>query len=213
MAKAINSDELQLRKRARRRLVGAIALVLIVVVFVPMFLENEPKPLSQDVAIRIPQLPENEGGDEAAPVSALRYTPAEAPEPGQAASDSAGSEPEPESETVLPKTPAEVPVAQQQQAAQTKPITPPTTEPKPVAAKEEFVVQLGAFSDAANAARLAAKLRASRFDAYTEVVTTPSGKRTRVRVGPFDSRAQAEQARDRLKARKLTYGEPSVMRR
>lgn len=210
MAKAISSDELQLRKRARRRLVGAIALVLIVVVFVPMFLENEPKPLSQDVAIHIPQLTENEDGDEA-PASTLRFTPAEAPEPGQTGSGSAAPEPEPGPS----ETPAEVPVAQQEQAAQTKPIALPTTEPKPkpVAAKEEFVVQLGAFSDAANAARLAAKVRASRFDAYTEVVTTPSGKRTRVRVGPFDSRAEAEQARDRLKARKLTYGEPSVMRR
>lgn len=208
MAKAISSDELQLRKRARRRLVGAIALVLIVVVFVPMFLENEPKPLSQDVAIHIPQLPENEGGDEA-PASTLRFTPAEAPEAGQTGTGSAEPEPEP----VPPETPAEAPVAQQEQAAQTKPITLPATEPKPVAAKEEFVVQLGAFSDGANAARLAAKVRASRFDAYTEVVTTPSGKRTRVRVGPFDSRVEAEQVRDRLKARKLTYGEPSVMRR
>jgi len=36
MAKSISEEELQLRKRARRRLVGAIALVTIVAVFLPM---------------------------------------------------------------------------------------------------------------------------------------------------------------------------------
>ncbi len=57
MAKAISDEELQLKKRARRRLVGAIALVLLVVVFLPMFLDSEPKPLNQDIAISIPPLP------------------------------------------------------------------------------------------------------------------------------------------------------------
>ena len=45
------------KKRARRRLVGAITLALLVVVFVPMFLDNEPKPLSEDIEIVIPPLP------------------------------------------------------------------------------------------------------------------------------------------------------------
>ena len=57
MAKAISDEELQLKKRARRRLVGAIALVLLVVVFLPMLLDSEPKPLNQDIAIIIPPLP------------------------------------------------------------------------------------------------------------------------------------------------------------
>src|SRR5471032_2548341 len=53
MAKSISEEELQLRKRARRRLVGAIALVTIVAVFLPMVLDHEPKPVRQDVSIRI----------------------------------------------------------------------------------------------------------------------------------------------------------------
>jgi len=60
MAKAISDEELQLKKRARRRLVGAIALVLLIVVFLPMVLDNEPKPLNQDVAITIPPIPKPE---------------------------------------------------------------------------------------------------------------------------------------------------------
>ena len=54
MAKSISEEELQLRKRARRRLIGAIALVTIVGVFLPMVLEHDPKPVKQDVSIQIP---------------------------------------------------------------------------------------------------------------------------------------------------------------
>lgn len=54
MAKSISAEELQLRKRARRRLIGAIALVTIVAVFLPMALEHEPRPLNQDISIQIP---------------------------------------------------------------------------------------------------------------------------------------------------------------
>lgn len=42
------------KKRARRRLVGAIALALAVAVGLPMVLDSEPKPLAGDIAIRIP---------------------------------------------------------------------------------------------------------------------------------------------------------------
>jgi DedD protein len=42
------------KKRARRRLVGAIALALAVAVGLPMLLDSEPKPLAGDIAIQIP---------------------------------------------------------------------------------------------------------------------------------------------------------------
>jgi DedD protein len=42
------------KKRARRRLVGAVALVLGVVIVLPMILDSEPKPLADDIAIQIP---------------------------------------------------------------------------------------------------------------------------------------------------------------
>jgi DedD protein len=48
----INVDEL--RRRARRRLLGAIVLALAAAVFVPMLLESDPKPLGEDVSVRIP---------------------------------------------------------------------------------------------------------------------------------------------------------------
>jgi DedD protein len=42
------------KKRARRRLVGAIALALAAAVGLPMLLDSEPKPLADDIAINIP---------------------------------------------------------------------------------------------------------------------------------------------------------------
>src|SRR5690348_15258192 len=52
----VNVDDL--RRRARRRLVGAIVLALAVAVFVPMLLESDPKPLGEDVSVKIPPIDE-----------------------------------------------------------------------------------------------------------------------------------------------------------
>jgi DedD protein len=42
------------KKRARRRLVGAIALAMAAAIGIPMLLDSEPKPLNGDIAIQIP---------------------------------------------------------------------------------------------------------------------------------------------------------------
>jgi len=207
MAKAISSEELQLRKRARRRLVGAIALVLAVVVFLPMILDNEPKPISEDIAINIPpppvatELPTGTEEPAVVPAEPLRFRAIdEQPEAAQAP----GSVSKPETSAA----PKPAPVAAKP-PVESKPKTKQATRSS---SRQEYVVQLGAFSDAGNADRLAKKVRENRFDAYTETVTTTGGKRTRVRVGPYPTRAEALEARDRLKARKLTYGEPDIVR-
>ena len=54
MARPISDEELQLKRRARRRLIGAIVLVTAVVVALPMVLDSEPKPISGEVTIKIP---------------------------------------------------------------------------------------------------------------------------------------------------------------
>lgn len=68
------------KKRARRRLVGAIALALAAVIGIPMLLDSEPKPLSGDIAIQIPSK------DKAAPLPAPSApAPASIPAPVDAA--------------------------------------------------------------------------------------------------------------------------------
>lgn len=71
---------------------------------------------------------------------------------------------------------------------------------KPVAGSERLVVQVGAFADAAGAREVRSKLERAGLKTYTHVAETPQGQRTRVRVGPFDSRAEAEKAAARVKA-------------
>jgi DedD protein len=59
MAEATDINVDELRRRARRRLIGAIVLALAAAVLVPMLLENDPKPLGEDVSVKIP--PEDGG--------------------------------------------------------------------------------------------------------------------------------------------------------
>ena len=198
MARAnISDEELLLKKRARRRLMGAIALVLIVVVFLPMLLDSEPKPLSEDIAINIPPMP---------PVDQAPALGAPVPEQGPAV-EPEGSE----SRASIP--PAASPSAES--SSNDSPGNPAAAAPKTSAAAggaEGYVVQLGAFSSPAKARQLVAKLKENRFRAYTQTVKTAGGELTRVRVGSYPSREAAEKARAQLKARKLVIGEASVVR-
>jgi DedD protein len=75
---------------------------------------------------------------------------------------------------------------------------PPPAEP-PAAAEGRFVVQVGAYSDAATLRETRAKVERLGLKTYTQVIETESGARTRVRVGPFDSRDEAEKAAARIK--------------
>ena len=46
--------DLQLKKRARRRLLGAVALALFAVIVLPMVMDREPRPSAPDIQVRIP---------------------------------------------------------------------------------------------------------------------------------------------------------------
>ena len=107
-------------------------------------------------------------------------------------------EPKPEPKPApKPVEPAK-PVAAKPEPAAAKPAAPkPPAKPAPSAtAKVGFAVQLGAFSDPAEAEALRQRLRGAGFSAFTEQVDTDKGRLTRVSVGPALDRAEA----DRLKA-------------
>jgi DedD protein len=48
----------EMKRKARRRLVGAIVLALAAAIVVPMLLEKEPRPLGDDVSVQIPPVDE-----------------------------------------------------------------------------------------------------------------------------------------------------------
>ncbi len=71
--------------------------------------------------------------------------------------------------------------------------------PAPSAAGGRFVVQVGAFADAATLHEARARVEKLGLKTYTQAVDTGAGRRTRVRVGPFATRAEAEAAAAHIK--------------
>lgn len=67
-------------------------------------------------------------------------------------------------------------------------------------AEGRFVVQVGAYSDAATLRETRQKVEKLGLKTYTQVIEGDVGKRTRVRVGPFTTRAEAQAAVGKLKA-------------
>ena len=62
---------------------------------------------------------------------------------------------------------------------------------------------MGLFAQDSNAQRAHAKLLAAGLAAFTQELDTPGGKRARVRVGPFNNRAQADDAAAKIRALEL----------
>jgi DedD protein len=60
-------------------------------------------------------------------------------------------------------------------------------------------VQVGAFADDGKARDTRQKVERAGLKTYTHVAETKEGKRTRVRVGPFATRAEAEKAAEKIK--------------
>ena len=212
--------DLQLKKRARRRLVGAIALALFSVIVLPMVMDREPRPLSQDIQVRIPS--QDSTGLASKIISGKpAATPMPAPEPKPAIEPTAEPqtkpEPAPAASPIVPVVPAmpavikpapavaPVPAAKpaapaKKSEAAEKPAAKTVAEAKPTAdGSGQWVVQLGAYKEAGNVKLLLSKLKGVGVPAYTEKLDSPQGSRTRVRAGPFASQDAAEKARARIK--------------
>jgi DedD protein len=247
------------KKRARRRLVGAIALVLAAVIGLPMILDSEPKPLSDDIAIQIPSKNKpaaaNTSADTAsssavAPSASLdqkeKMANAAPPAPSSAAAPvaplvahlaPATSKDEPKKEALVPSTaekpsgdtavvtkkdtkseakPDTKPEHVQANKNTAKPVTPSTSKAddaaraeailegkagsKPVNDKKagKFVIQVAALASKDKIDELQAKLKHAGIHSYTEKIHTSSGERTRIRVGPFADKEDAEKSHAKL---------------
>lgn len=205
MARPISDEELQLKKRARRRLVGAVVLVTAVAVVLPMVLDSEPRPVSQNVDIQIPALDAGEFKPKGvAPAAGSKG--AKATSGGAARTET--SEPAPAAHVApAPRAPAAAGPKEASKGESPKSASP---EPKPAAienakvsaksaAAGAYVVQIAALSDAAKAKQLQKQVADAGLKSYTEIVTTRNGDVTRVRAGPYATREVAEKARTQLK--------------
>jgi DedD protein len=190
MASNASPEANEIRRRGRRRLVGAIALVMLLVVFVPMVLDSEPRPARNEPATRIPPR------DNAPPLP----TPPPAVAPAKAGAQSAPTAEAPKAATPPPATAVVEPVkpnAEAPEAAQSKPAAAPKTAD--AAKLQGFAVQVGAFRDEAKLRQSREKLAAAGVVHYTERLDAKGGPLTRLRAGPFATRAEAEAALVKLK--------------
>jgi DedD protein len=97
-------------------------------------------------------------------------------------------------------TPVKPVVAKSAKAAPVKKPTPAAKKSTPISGKH-WMVQVGTFSDPANAQRLSKKLTSQQYRVVTKVVTLNGGRAVRVRVGPYTSLKSATTARDRIKTK------------
>lgn len=212
-----NDETLELRRRARRRLIGAVALVLALVIVPPWVMDLEPKPVATNLTVEIPR----QDAGAVKPPAVVPPPKAAAPAPAAApagADKQAGGIPRPPDVSPDTGKAGERPKAEPAKAApKPEPVARATPQPPPPRADdakraeailnaEGFLVPLGAFANKDNAKALEAKLAKAGVKYYTEVVTTPAGEQTRVRAGPFPTKEAAEKSREQLKGLGLSPG-------
>ena len=189
-----------LRRRGRRRLVGAIALVLLAVIVLPMVFDSEPRQGAPAVSVRIPSEDDAGFSPKTTPKSAVTpVAPKAVPAPSPAPQKTAPA-PAPKADA----KPEEKPAPQ----AAAKPAGADAERQRAEAAisGEQFTVPVAALANAEKVKELVARLTEAKLPYYTEAVATAQGSVTRVRVGPFADRAAAEKAMERLKTLGLKPG-------
>jgi len=217
-----DNDNLELKKRSRRRLVGAAALALLAAIILPMVMDSEPQAPVRDIEVSIPD--RDADSRQARPIAGrpavadvgIAPAPQEQP-PVTGVGAQAETPAVPPVATVAPSEQAPSPAKPQQPrpadaetATPPRPASPPATTPEDEAARVKailegrtggttvetkgFVVQVGAFGDAGKAVTFSADLKARGYAAYTEA----AGTVMRVRVGPFATRDDAQKAAEAL---------------
>lgn len=189
-----------LRRRAKSRLIGSAILVLIGVVGFPLLVDKQPRPVAVDLPIEIPDR------NKVQPLAAPVVAPAETPSAPVAPAPAAVSEAAPATEKPAPQA------AAKPAASTAKPAPAAKPEPKPAkvearphkteskaANDSRYVVQVGSFADEGRARDVRSKLERAGLKNYTQAVETKDGRRIRVRVGPFASKAEAERAAEKCK--------------
>jgi DedD protein len=179
--------------RLKRRLVGAVVLIALGVIFIPMILDGSGRSSRLSMDVEIPPAPVYEVPDRLPPL------PTSAPDPAPPAAPRAEPRPEatlksipdgPPPKAPTPPAPAPVPAEPASDTASAEEDAPPSA----------WVVQVGSFEDQAKAVALRDKLREGGFTAFVEPHRAAEGKTLyRVRIGPELKRESSEKVLARLK--------------
>lgn len=188
-----NRDDARSEFNPKYRIVGAIVLVALVVIFVPMILSGrEPPTELKGVRQASPRTEITETKVVVTPVPVEEIKPKESSEAAKVTPPPVEDKPTPEAKPVAP---VEKPVAA------TKPEPVPEKPAQPAADKIEngWMVQVGTFSNTQNALRLRDKLKSLGHAVHAESVTVGGKKALRLRVGPFADRAKADKAQAQIR--------------
>ncbi len=258
-----------LRTRAKRRLIGALVLVLTAVIGFPLLFDTQPRPVLVDVPIEIPDkakakplapppaaatasapstpapaarvdeksslqakeeivppgpavskpnVPQVQANNALAATKSIAITPpapasdsAEKAAKEKAAAEKAASERAAKEKAASDKAAAEkaesakaaaekAAAAKAQEAARAKALLEGKSTDAPAATGERFIVQFGSFAEEGKAREVRQKVEKAGLKTYAQVAETSEGKRHRVRVGPFSTRAEAEKAASKIKS-------------
>ena len=183
----LSATELELKRRGRRRLIGAFTLGLLAIVFLPMLFDSEPKKdkaTMQEIAIQVP------------PKEGLKPLPAPIVPPKVETKVEVPATTAPLPTPAVPATPTMVPapILPGKDLPKKAAVEPTPMPAAPSATKQGFVVQIGAFKDAENAQQIVALMKESKLPVFTDSIATGGGSVTRVRVGPFATKEKADSA-------------------
>lgn len=200
-----------MERRLKERLTGAVVLLLLAIIFIPMILDNSAQEEIKITDTNIPPAPEMEFKSAIVPIEPIPAVEIPAMPVAESSSD----------------TPAQSPIAAEALITESMPVTtsataatPPETgvqdgnvlptqtdttqaqtadtAPRSMSA---WVIQLGSFSSQDNADSLVRKLQGQGFPGYIEQVKTDTGIVYKVRVGPELSRTDAESIQRNLKSK------------
>jgi DedD protein len=215
-----------IRKRARHRLMGSVILVLGAVVGLPLLFDSQPRPVAIDTPIVIPDrnqvAPLTSPSAIVKPAAPSKEVVLDAPDTTAGApakstvANTAALDPNEEVVTKDPKIVAKSDVKPDvkpetkpelnpeakpdaKEAAKAKALLDGKDAPKSADAPVRSVVQVGAFADLAKAREVRTKLESAGIKTYTQDVETKDGKRTRVRVGPFATKEEADKAAEKIR--------------
>jgi DedD protein len=214
------------RTRARQRLIGATVLLGIGVIGFPLLFETQPRPIPVDIPIEIPRKdglpplvlppaapplspasaavlsgeptlpspPDRPSGRTAAPAEIVER----AEDVGRELSAAAPPRAAPASAARPPAAASKAPAARTtDDGARAQALLDGQAASAPAA---RVVVQVGAYTDADKLRDARQKVEQLGLKTYTQVIEVDGTKRTRVRVGPFETRAEADKAAARIKA-------------
>lgn len=213
----------------QKRLIGAAVLIVLAIIFVPMLLDGSDRAGSETLPLVIPGMPERDfetreiaidpvqptgvadaigvatppqvetavAPEAMADPDALATIDTQAPTRVDAVSGETVQAPAVADSVAATSVPVGAPVPTPTESA---PPAAPVVAPAPeTAASGRFLLALGSYSNTANAEALATQLRAAGYKVLSDQVAVNGQNATRLRVGPYASRGQAEAARLAIK--------------